>query len=116
MVIRKQGQRRGRVFHWMAGVLAVSFLGLIGYQWWINRDWQTQDDERIDELLKAKLDSVKAQPADPHDWPQWRGPHRDATAPGDDLLTTWPEGGLQRLWKVKGGGGFSALSVAAGRA
>src|SRR5689334_19074468 len=115
MVIGKQGQRHGRLFHWVAAALGLCILGLVGYQWWNTRDRQKQNDEHIEELKTAKLDPVRSQPADPLDWPQWRGPHRDGTAAGDNLLTSWPEEGLKRLWKQPGGGGFSAISVAGGR-
>jgi outer membrane protein assembly factor BamB len=115
MFNRKQGQRRGRVFHWVAGALSLCITGLIAYQWWNTRERQKQNDEHIEELKTARLDPVKSQPADPKDWPQWRGPHRDGTASGDDLSTRWPADGLKQLWKQPGGGGFSALSVAGSR-
>ena len=45
------------------------------------------------------------------DWPQWRGPHRDAIAPADGLLTDWPAGGPTKLWQTEAGKGYSAISV-----
>jgi outer membrane protein assembly factor BamB len=56
------------------------------------------------------------------DWPQWRGPHRDAVSTETGLLHEWPEGGPSLLWnsrKVNGGKsvgtGYSSIVVAGGR-
>ncbi len=50
------------------------------------------------------------------DWPQWRGPNRDGKSADTGLLKQWPENGPPLAWRVdKLGGGYSALSVAAGR-
>lgn len=38
------------------------------------------------------------------DWPQWRGPRRDAVSTETGLLDAWPEGGPKLLWKVSGMG------------
>ena len=50
------------------------------------------------------------------DWPQWRGPNRDGLSAEAGWLTAWPKGGPKTLWKQKVGDGFSAVSVAGGRA
>lgn len=56
------------------------------------------------------------------DWPQWRGPNRDASSQETGLLKTWPEQGPKLLWSAKQvnngksvGTGYSSLSIAAGR-
>ena len=36
------------------------------------------------------------------DWPQWRGPKRDAVSTETGLLDAWPEGGPKLLWKTTG--------------
>ncbi len=36
------------------------------------------------------------------DWPQWRGPNRDAVSPATGLLTDWPEEGPPLVWTAKG--------------
>jgi len=36
------------------------------------------------------------------DWPQWRGPRRDAVSTETGLLDAWPEGGPKLLWKATG--------------
>ena len=52
----------------------------------------------------------------PHDWPQWRGPNRDAVSRETGLLRQWPAGGPPLAWKRSDlGGGYSAVAVAAGR-
>lgn len=49
-------------------------------------------------------------------WPQWRGPHRDATVPSSDA---WPEslgdGHLKTKWRVKLGPGYPGPIVASDR-
>lgn len=50
------------------------------------------------------------------DWPQWRGPQRDAFSKETGLKKEWPEGGPTVLWQVENAGvGFSSLAVAKGR-
>jgi outer membrane protein assembly factor BamB len=49
------------------------------------------------------------------DWPQFRGPLRDGTSAETGLLQQWPASGPRELWRVPLGGGFSGLSVSAGR-
>jgi outer membrane protein assembly factor BamB len=50
------------------------------------------------------------------DWPQWRGPHRDAICTETGLLKEWPKDGPPLLWKHTGlGGGYSTPSFAGGK-
>jgi outer membrane protein assembly factor BamB len=50
------------------------------------------------------------------DWPQWRGPNRDAVSKEEGLLKEWSKDGPPLAWKTKElGGGYSAPSIAAGR-
>ncbi|MEW6161544.1 MAG: PQQ-binding-like beta-propeller repeat protein, partial [Verrucomicrobiota bacterium] len=50
------------------------------------------------------------------EWPQWRGPTRNARSPDQGLLKTWPAGGPALLWKTKGlGRGYSSVAVAQGK-
>jgi outer membrane protein assembly factor BamB len=50
------------------------------------------------------------------DWPQFRGPKRDATSKEKNLLKSWPKEGPKLLWKVKDAGfGYGSVSVADGR-
>ena len=49
-------------------------------------------------------------------WPQWRGPNRDAVSTETGLLQSWPEGGPRRLFAATGmGSGFSSVAVTGGR-
>lgn len=50
------------------------------------------------------------------DWPQWRGPRRDAVSRETGLLKSWPEGGPQIAWQVENAGiAYSSVAVANGR-
>ena len=49
------------------------------------------------------------------DWPQWRGPKRDAVCNETGLLETFPAEGLRIRWRVPVGWGFSSPVVAQGR-
>ena len=50
------------------------------------------------------------------EWPQWRGPNRDAISKETGLLREWPEEGPPLAWTANGlGEGFSAPSVAGGK-
>lgn len=44
------------------------------------------------------------------DWPQWRGPNRDAHATGFEAPATWPEQ-LAEIWKVTVGDGVASPSL-----
>ncbi len=50
------------------------------------------------------------------DWPQWRGPNRDAICSETGLLKSWPGGGPKILWELAGlGSGYSSLAIVGGR-
>jgi len=47
---------------------------------------------------------------------QWRGPNRDGSFPGSNLLATWPADGPKLLWKYDNlGSGFSSPAVSSSR-
>ncbi len=50
------------------------------------------------------------------DWPNWRGPNYNGISDETGLLTSWPKEGPKVLWKASIGMGFSAISVADGKA
>lgn len=54
--------------------------------------------------------------ARPADWPQWRGPHRNGVVPALNLRNSWGESGPPVVWTAEVGTGFSAVSIADGRA
>jgi outer membrane protein assembly factor BamB len=68
-------------------------------------------------LIAAVLTAAQSHVrADPNDWPQWRGPHRDGISAETGLLKRWPDGGPKLLWKAADlGGGYSTPSVSNGR-
>jgi outer membrane protein assembly factor BamB len=48
------------------------------------------------------------------DWPQWRGPNRDARATGFEAPKTWPKE-LKKDWSVKVGDGVATPALVGGR-
>ena len=48
------------------------------------------------------------------DWPQWRGPNRDAVSLETGLLHAWPKDGPEEIWRIEGGEGFSSVSTSGG--
>jgi outer membrane protein assembly factor BamB len=49
------------------------------------------------------------------DWPQWRGPGRDAVSLETGLVDRWGEKGPDVIWRVAAGEGFSSVSVSGGK-
>jgi outer membrane protein assembly factor BamB len=50
------------------------------------------------------------------DWPQWRGPNRDAISEERGLLSAWPTQGPPLAWQVNGlGSGYSSVAIAGGK-
>src|SRR5207248_1298218 len=52
--------------------------------------------------------------AQPEDWPQWRGPHRDGVLLPGDTPASWPEK-LKTKWKITIGEGHSSPIFAGGK-
>jgi outer membrane protein assembly factor BamB len=48
------------------------------------------------------------------DWPQFRGPSRDAISAETGLLRQWPQGGPEVLWSTEVGQGYSAAAIHGG--
>ena len=49
------------------------------------------------------------------EWPQWRGPGRDGIWMEQDIVERFEESGPTVLWRVPVSGGYSGVTVAAGR-
>ncbi len=49
------------------------------------------------------------------DWPQWRGPHRDAVWAETGIVGTLPTNGLKVLWRAPVGLGYSSPLIVAGK-
>jgi outer membrane protein assembly factor BamB len=66
----------------------------------------------------SSLTAAPATPAAPKPkawWTDFRGPARDGVYPGE-ILTEWPDAGLERLWKQPVGGGYASFVFGEGRA
>ena len=64
----------------------------------------------------ASRQSARQSKQSPSDWPQWRGPQRDAVSKETGLLKKWPENGPPLAWRVTGlGVGYSSVSIAGDR-
>ena len=50
------------------------------------------------------------------DWPGYRGPHRNGISTEKGWQSQWPAEGPKRLWSAQVGLGYSAVSVADGKA
>ena len=58
-------------------------------------------------ILAGSLSGIYAD-----DWPQWRGPNRDAVSKETGLLESWPAGGPQLKWKTEHlGEGYASVVV-----
>jgi outer membrane protein assembly factor BamB len=50
------------------------------------------------------------------DWPQWRGPRRDAVSLETGLLAEWPEAGPAVVWRASNvGTGYASVVISGGR-
>ena len=66
-------------------------------------------------LIALPLFAVTALAA-PSDWPQWRGPNRDAVSTETGLLKEWPAEGPPLAWKISGlGKGLSSVAIVGGK-
>lgn len=55
-------------------------------------------------------------PSKSGEWPQWRGPNRDAISTDKGLLKEWPAEGPKLLWQVNSvGAGYSSIAIKDGR-
>ena len=67
-------------------------------------------------LLPLSLFAASILPMQAAGWSQWRGPHRDGVSPETGLLKSWPQGGPELAWSIKGlGKGLASVSVREGK-
>jgi len=65
--------------------------------------------------LATNAGSAEPQTQAVADWPQWRGPHRDAVSAETGLLKEWPTNGPTLAWELTGlGKGYSSVVIAGG--
>jgi outer membrane protein assembly factor BamB len=62
-------------------------------------------------FLFCPAPGIAATETDISDWPQWRGPHRDAVSRETGLVDGWGDQGPEILWRIDAGHGFSSVSV-----
>ena len=62
-------------------------------------------------LAGVCLGAALAAPSAAQDWPQFRGPGRDAKSSFTGLLRTWPEGGPKQLWSVEVCQGYAGAAI-----
>jgi outer membrane protein assembly factor BamB len=67
-------------------------------------------------ILALMLLALNVPQSHADDWPRWRGPDANGISKETGWQTQWPAEGPKQLWKAKVGIGFSAFSVASGRA
>ena len=79
------------------------------------------DEVRFYDRALSESDVTELFNAKPQDWPQWRGPHQNGIADGnEELLGSWPASGPKLLWKspmIPGAveGGYGSVTVAGDR-
>ncbi len=66
-------------------------------------------------LAAGGLTLASDRPEAAAEWPQYRGPNRDAISPVTGILDRWPAAGPEVLWRVAVGEGYSGMAVAGGR-
>jgi outer membrane protein assembly factor BamB len=66
-------------------------------------------------LTRTCLAALLVAPAGTDDWPQFRGPDRDARSTETGLVRTWPEGGPPVLWSVEACEGYAGAAIVGGR-
>lgn len=66
-------------------------------------------------LLSLMAATAAVIPVTADDWPQWMGPLRDNVWRETGVITRFPDGGPQILWRTPIAGGYSGPAVAGGR-
>lgn len=74
------------------------------------RRYQQIEEERASEP------AANPTPVAPPYWTEFRGPNRDAHYREMEILTEWPDEGLDELWRKPVGEGYASFSVAGGMA
>ncbi len=67
-------------------------------------------------LLGSLSAGAPAPQATSGEWPQFRGPNRDAVSSETGLLKQWPKEGPKLLWEAKGAGrGYASVAISNGK-
>jgi len=65
--------------------------------------------------VTSALSSATTTLAQDSQWPQWRGPNRDGVLAFDNFVEDFPEEGLEMLWRMPLGPGYTGPTVAENR-
>jgi outer membrane protein assembly factor BamB len=60
-------------------------------------------------VVATSTDSIRN--IDAADWPQFLGPDRNGISPETGLIDSWPAGGPEEVWRIKGGVGMAGVAV-----
>jgi outer membrane protein assembly factor BamB len=124
LVLSFWSPRAGTVAALVAGALALGYWDSLRYDgMWGNfkatlhwRWEKTAEDAFLSSLSpKPGATAGSSAPLGTAQWPQFRGPHRDATVPGVVLDVDWKSHSPKEIWKHKIGPGWSSFSVAGNR-
>lgn len=62
-------------------------------------------------LLVAAAQAPRAAAGADDDWPCFRGPEQDGISRETGILKRWPRGGLETVWRIELGAGFSSFAA-----
>ena len=88
---------------------------LMGFMRWCNRVWLPIGLFLVSSLAFGLKPGCAAD-QDSTDWAQWLGPNRNGVSDETGLLRSWPDAGPGVLWRIRGGEGFSGISISQGLA
>ncbi len=77
--------------------------------------WTPTAEEAFAELAAPRPSGKTAdvpEQAGPGDWPGFRGPERNGSAPGERFSTNWEDSAPGEVWRVRVGLGYSSFAVA----
>jgi len=112
----RQGRSWRTFFYVTFAVLSLGTAGVIGAaRWHLIREIFKKDVDDPDVLRGASRTEEGRKPAEPGEWPQWRGYHRDGLSPENGPLLAWSPKGPKEVWHKPLGGGYASVSVSGGR-
>ena len=83
--------------------MVLTLVGVAGCQ-------QSVDSQVLEEIREQSASKVPPQSSH-RDWPNWRGPHYDGIAHGEQIRTDWPADGPPILWEKQLGTGYSSFAI-----
>jgi len=101
-----------RSWEGIAAAILLAVFGVFSTLQILGKDRAQIDVARVSEIKDRKFEQTGIVT---DDWPQWRGPERDAISFAD-ISTSWPADGPPKLWEKPIGRGFSSIVAAQGKA